>query len=123
MTFSGSPKYENFSADQIQTLVELRLRMAGIRVVTVSDYLPYLYVNLHVIKRHTGMNVDFFTVNLDIMQGVRLDRDPSVFCTASTWQHGMSGWAGSQMIIDSIREGINSQVDEFLNDFLAENPK
>jgi hypothetical protein len=110
----------------VRTDAELRLRRAGIRVLTREESLqvpgtPYLYLNA-VITRGNMYWGDSLLVSF--RQTVLLDRDPGVRLDAETW----SVWAGGgiyapENIARKVRDGFNDLVDEFINAYLAMNPK
>ncbi len=109
------------SEDTIQTDVELRLRLAGIKVLTEAECLktpgyPYLYVNLNATNRANSL---IYSIGIDLNQRVTLARDPSTVTHASTWHTGSVGIGG----VEFIRNAIKSNIDVFLNDYLAANPK
>src|SRR6266550_4123844 len=73
---------------QIQTDVELKLRQAGISVLTHEEWLstvglPFLHVNVHAFKRPTSLYA--FQVDIELHQKVRLIRNPSLTVLAPTW--------------------------------------
>jgi len=111
---------------QIQTDVEVKLRIAGIRVLTKEESIktlgrPYLYVNLNIRKTS---NTSLYHANLEIqlIQNVLLERDQSMSCSAATWS--ISGVAsGGKDKIQTVRDFIKDNMDEFINDYLAVNPK
>src|SRR5262245_56922519 len=73
---------DGMSKDQIQTDVELRLRKAGIRVLTeqesiVTPGLPYLYVRLAIYRR-TNLPVYAYNIHVALSQVVRPERTPTL---------------------------------------------
>jgi len=111
---------------QVQTDVELRLRQAGLRVLTRKEVLaapgtPYLYININAIKRdNPQLYIVHITVALD--QSVLLERDPAITVPLTpTWSIGWTG-STSQANLRQAREIILDHVDQFINAYLAENP-
>lgn len=120
------PKAENLglTAEQIKTGVELRLRKAGIRVLTEKETLespgmPYLYVNVS-----TAFNKDYtllsYAVIVDLMERVTLANGFNT--EGAIWHTGMIGGGGTSHIRE-IRNDVGDQIDKFINDYLAANPK
>ncbi len=117
---------------QMQTDVELRLRKAGIRVLSKKEYqrapgTPQLYVNVN-FSIHEASGFCAFSVNVELEQQVILIRSPEVriegkiFPVASTWNTGCTGFVGISNI-RTVRENVRDEVDIFINAYLAENPK
>ena len=109
-------------ASRLQTDVELRLRNAGIPVLTKEERTstpgsPYLYVNVHV--RGTRLGVYMFTITVQLRQEVVLKRNPSAEASVATWE-GRS--MGHTYDLQDIRIRVGNRVDEFINDYLSENP-
>jgi hypothetical protein len=111
------------TASQLQTDVELRLRNAGILVLTKEERTstpgsPYLYVNAHV--RGTRFGVYMFTITVQLTQKAILKRNPSAEASVTTWEGRSS--MGSARDSQDIRIRVGNRVDEFINDYLSENP-
>ena len=108
---------------QIQTDVELKLRMAGIKILSREESLaskdqPYLYVKLY-----TKKSVSSFCLNISIefSQKVILQRT-SESADATTWSTESVGSFGEENIMQ-IRDAIKDGVDIFINAYLSINPK
>jgi hypothetical protein len=99
--------------ERLQTVIELRLRKEGIKIVEPL-FSPYLYVNIRVVGRA-------FHVYLSIREGVILERDKTISCLATTWWHGSTGTHtdNPEFIVSSLSE----LLDFFLNDYYKANPK
>jgi hypothetical protein len=123
---------------QLQTDVELRLRKAGVRVLTAEEGVnakgrPRLYVNVTIA---TSPNIYFYayTVLVEVRQRVRLERAPSTEGAASTWRRHVTGcgakawrnlFTGCDVksdFVGQVRSALESLVDMFIKDYLAENP-
>ncbi len=117
---------DGLDTTQIRTDVELKLRQAGITVLTQQEWLstaaaPYLYVNVQAIKNSAGIYA--FTVDVELRQRVTLIQNPSMRVLAPTWSAtGIIGTVGSQKI-GSVREDVRDLTDQFINAYLAANPK
>ena len=106
------------SRDQIQTDVELRLRKAGIRVLTKKERgetpgQPDLYV---VVSTYFYA----YLIEVGVREVVTLAR--GFEAPGTIWQTGLLGGVGTERK-RMIRESVGDQVDMFINDYLAANPK
>jgi hypothetical protein len=115
---------DGLSKDQIQTDVELRLRMAGIKVLTekqmfVTPGMPSLDVNLNTHKRQETYSV---ALSISLSQMVNLSRDPQISVNATTWRDAEVGTVGSAHL-NQVRDKIKDYVDKFINAWLSVNPK
>jgi hypothetical protein len=118
------PKAESLglSKDQIKTDVELRLRKAGVRVLTVKEMhetpgAPDLLVT---IVAYIQSNLCAFSIQVDLRELVALARGFEV--TGTIWEKSQLGLTPIDQI-RFVREGLGDLVDEFINDYLAANPK
>jgi hypothetical protein len=91
----------------IRSDTELKLRLAGIRVLTQDEALkepgqPYLYLNATV--RQTPPNSWRFSVSVELVQNVRLIRNPAIVVQADTWSVSeMNGVGPSADMPDMVR--------------------
>jgi hypothetical protein len=130
---SPSLEKDGLTETQIRTDVEIRLRKAGIRVLTIEEAKelprrPALSVTLLASKSEAltkvlGENIYAFTIQIDFKQTATLyhSTDSKVFLV-TTWSNSAVGMT-SKRNIRTIREGIGDYVDKFINDYLAANPK
>jgi hypothetical protein len=118
-------KRAGFDVNTIQTDVELKLRLAGVKVLTKEESIktpgsPYLYVNLNFIPAN-GFSV--YQIEVDLKQSVLLDRDNAVRSYgATTWSTSILGMAPRDTV-STIRRALSDLLDKFLNAYLAVNPK
>jgi len=111
--------------DVLKTGLELKLRKAGIRVLTIDEMFltpgtPHLYVIVDVIKisRQCGF---VYSVMVFFSQDVTLSRNRSTKAKgATTWKLSSLGVTQN---LRHVREVVSDLVDEFMNDYLAVNPK
>jgi len=134
-----SPEMESdgLTRNQIQTDVELRLRKAGISVLTDKQSMaapgaPYLYINVQSLKTKASSACQGYVYNLEVSlhQDVKIDR--AVIPTlpdyryqasgVSTWRRALIGIVPINQIA-VIRGDIADLVDQFMNDYLAANSK
>ena len=59
--------------------------------------------------------------NVKLLQRVRLSRDPSMEADLATWEH--SGIGAPELTVDVIRRVTALEVDQFIKDYLAVNPR
>ena len=114
------------SKTQIQTDVELKLRMAGIKVLSEEEYLsvpgfPHLYVRIAGFKAEAIRHY-VFSVSVELMQEVYLVRTAPDFTEygAVTWSHSIVGISPK---LGTIRAGVKDMVDRFIKAYLSVNPK
>jgi competence protein ComGC len=115
----------DLSKDMIKTDVELRLRKAGVKVLTQEDRLkipgwPCLYVSTTILsERHLYYAV---LIKVEVGEMVTLARGQEVY--APIWRTSRTGLLGAPIAIErNIRDKVGDLVDEFINDYLAANPK
>lgn len=113
-------KVLGLAKETIQTDVELKLRLAGIRVVTREESFrlpgaPYLYVNLNLADsaQNGGASVE-------LKQNVFLERNGEFAYGVATWETGIVMRTPTAQFI---RNSVKDMVDQFLNAWLSVNPK
>jgi hypothetical protein len=123
----AAAEMRGLTESQLQTDVELRLRKAGIRVLTLSevkavDAHPTLYVNLHLVSQDPPFDGAYvFHLSVDVRQTVLLVTPPSSKNFACTWETATTGTVGLQRVGD-LRGRVGDLVDQLINDYLAANP-
>jgi hypothetical protein len=115
------------SEKQEQVDVELRLRMAGIKVLTEEEWLkvnarPLLNVILGMQEIALGQGNYAHRIDISLAQLVTLPRNPQILISAETWRKGYVGVIHSKNI-DRMRDQIKDAVDAFVNAWLSVNPK
>jgi len=113
---------QEISQSQIKFDVELRLRKAGINILSKAESISipgYLVINIGITDLPGGV---LYSCELSLIQDVRLERNPSMLLQAITWSTGHSGIIGSEKI-KNIRQHIGDSVDSFINDYLSVNQK
>ena len=56
---------------------------------------------------------------VQLLQRVRLARDPSIEADLATWEH--SGIGGPKLTVEMIRSQVATEIDQFIKDYLAVN--
>jgi hypothetical protein len=113
---------------QVQTDVELRLRQAGIRVLTPDESdptpgSPSLYVNIHtVFGDGPAVGLVGYSIDVELKQAVQLERDPAIWLpSAVTWSENQRGLVGRTQL-HALREALSDLVDRFINAYYTANP-
>ena len=109
----------------LQADVEAKLRQAGVRILTKDEWVaelgkPVLSLHVNAIPQSLGLYV--FSIQLRLNQGVRLTRDPSIESMATTWSVVMVGTIGADQLVQ-VRDSVRGRVDEFIQAYLAVNPR
>ena len=112
-----------FNKKSFQTDAELKLRLAGIKMLTGAETAaspgnPYLYINISSLADQPGEDATF-AILISLYQGVRLERDPNQFLSAATWS---VLWMGGGNASDA-RDRVKDLLDQFLVAWLSVNPK
>jgi hypothetical protein len=121
------PEFEKkgiLTKEQIQTDVELELRKFGVKVLSDKESLqeygsPYLYIRttffINSYSPFSGV------IEVALNEKVKLIRQSGwIVVGASTWAK-VKGFKNYEA--NDVRELIKEQVDVFINDYLAANPK
>ena len=125
---SSQPLLEarGLTVNAIRTDAELRLRKAGIRVITREERLktpgaPYLYLNAIIT---TGSSLWGNSIAVSLVQDVSLGRDSSIQFQTETWSVKSGGGIISpERIAQTVRNGFNDMVDQFINAYLSVNQR
>jgi hypothetical protein len=122
-----TPKMQDVGLDpnQIRSDVELKLRLAGIKVVVPSfGSDATLYVS---VDSQAGVRYPLYAISLSlkVLQDVQLVRDPHIqMARGITWEvHQVGIVSKNAKPVDFVRGGLKDLVDVFLNDYLSANPK
>jgi len=104
---------------QLRNDTELKLRLAGIKVVSPNDPgKPSLHVNARVIK--FGQRDRYvFNIRVELVQTVSLERSPQVKIDAATWSTSVTGTSHK---LSTVRDQLGELVDVFINAYLSANP-
>jgi len=115
-----------FDENQIRVDVELKLRTAGIKVLSkdqwrITSGMPYLYVILD-IRRLPNMPMFYFSIDIHLVQLVYLERNHNILAPSRTWICAGMGCAEKNNT-SKIRNHLKDTLDIFINDYLSVNPK
>ena len=123
------PELQGLTQSTLRTDVELKLRQAGIRVLTQTEALGALVksdvpgLHLAVGTRPLEKGNYAFGIQLELLQTVLLERDRNIISVAPTWEAPiMFGTIGAKNL-PKLREYVRDMVDQFINAYLAANPK
>jgi hypothetical protein len=135
---SKKPELERggVSENLIQTDVELRLRVSGIKVFTEDEAidapgLPTLQITISVsgfaklpdVGTSKGEELCAYSVSTSLFQTVTLKRDPNTEpIHAATWRVSTTA-AALASNLSRIRDSVKDLVDKFINAYLSVNPK
>jgi Putative peptidoglycan binding domain len=111
---------------QLQTDVELRLRQAGIRVLTQNERLgvpgaPMLEVLVTSILREDGLCA--YRSDVSVYQRAYMLETDTSSATVSIWSTGSVGTVGVHNLSASVRGQVRNHVDRFINAYLSVNPR
>ena len=118
---------EGLSREHLQRDIEVRLRQAGLHVLTISEVAnspgaPYLYVAVYPITT-PSVNFNPYAVALTLKQLVQLSRHPATELFATTWEGPLHlGPLGDARVL-GIRGRILDAVGRFIVDYRDVNSK
>ena len=129
-TFNGT--MVGLNETSLQTLLELRLRAAGILVLTKDQMLeapgyPELDLSIIILPDKTvggTLRGYAYAIRLELLQWISLRRTPIDHASGSTWDTSI--FLGKSTIDGSpshIRDVVTELVDRFANDYLTMNPR
>ena len=118
---------EGLNREHLQRDIEVRLRQAGLHVLTISEVAnspgaPYLYVAVYPITG-PSLNVNTYAVALTLKQLVQLSRNPSTELFATTWEGPIHFGSLSDSRVLDIRSRIFDAVGRFIVDYRDVNSK
>jgi len=119
-------EHTELSKKQLQTDVEHKLRHAGIPVLTRKEAFeqpgaPGLYVRLGTVPV-PALGVYLLSIEVAVVQGVALTRDPAITTVVPTWRTASIGVVGTTKV-EQIQDAIGQYVDHFIHAYLAMNPE
>ena len=118
---------EGLTREHLTRDIEVRLRQAGLRVLTISEIAkspgaPYLYIAVYPI---TGPSINFnaYAIGITLKQLVQLSRNPTTELFATTWEGPISPSSLSAPKVPDIRSRISDVVERFIIDYQAVNAR
>jgi hypothetical protein len=123
----SSARLANLTPDRLRTIAELKLRVAGIQVLSSDESYrsqltpPYLYVNLNLLSV-SGPNEFVYSINVSLR---RYAASPinGADAVVLLWEKGLVAIAGERRMPRAAEESLDDLMDEFVNSYLAANPK
>jgi len=118
----------DLTEEEFQTAIELRLRIAGIRVLPYSTDLykdPTIgFLVLRLSSRLDPVSKSYFAVGMELAYGQQavLMRDRGVALLATTWRRNTIGTVGTAKVRQLV-EGAKDLADMFANAFLSANTR
>jgi hypothetical protein len=119
--FDADRQRAGFDQRTFLTDVEVRLRTAGIPVLTLEERgaapgKPVLYLNVNALHDQPG-EANAYSIMLEVLQRVTLASGQTT--TAITWSVSGMGME----TFEQVRGRVRDKVDEFINAWLSVNPK
>jgi hypothetical protein len=110
--------------DEIRTDVELRLRKAGVRILTKEERyrtsgMPWIGVT---VTMYVFEQVRSYDVKVEVWQEVNLAQNGERHAAITYRTSGLLGIT-SRSDFRNIRDAVGDQIDVLLNDYLTMNPK
>jgi hypothetical protein len=111
--------------DRVQTDIELRLRRAGISLSDKAE--PQLQVHILLLCPDTvrdcavGLSLDFY--DFVLLTRKKGEQESTLVHDVLLWRRGGILHVGRSLAQGSIRRDLADYADEFINDYLAANPK
>ena len=113
-------KRAGITEQQLLKDVELRLTKAGLNLD--SDTREALFLNVNILEsENTGQFA--FSLVLQVVAKAIYSDAPQRQAFAAIWSKGALGLAGSEVAREAIRDAVADKVDQFLDDYLAANPR
>jgi hypothetical protein len=106
----------------IRTDVELKLRQVGIPIIGLVNTpgKPFLHISVDVLRSERPTWP--YVITVELRQMIFLTRDPSISVHLATWDVSSFGTIPKQNL-RNLRDSVKDLVDEFINVYLAANPK
>ncbi len=106
------------SKTRLQSLIELKLKKAGIKVMTQEEVLKttgetYLYVKINAAAGKGEKKLYMYSIDLALIQNILLERDPKATTYGITWSTGGVGLIEREGL-KQLTESILGMVDLFI---------
>jgi len=138
-------KLPSLTQNELQTQVEMALRIAGIRITERQPPLLSIYValmrdsvaenlsriafkDLSLDPKELSLRFYIYTVSTQLYQSVELQRNNKIRTLAPTWPYlytetRLFGVGNHLFVENEIKNAVTKQMNAFINDYLAANPK
>jgi hypothetical protein len=83
---------------------------------------PYLYINVAAVASEEEVGVAAFSIVVQLKDWASVRRN-GAFCDAAIWGTGSVHSCSSSLLKEKVRESLRDTLDEFINAYLAANPK
>ena len=118
---------EGLNREHLQRDIEVRLRQAGLHVLTITEVAtspgaPYLYIAVYPITS-PSVNFNAYAVALTLKQLVQLSRQPTTELFATTWEGPTPPSSLGAPRVPDIRSRISTALERFIIDYQAVNLK
>ena len=125
--FSKYPKeleQNGLTMTQVNTEVEIRLRKAGIKLLTAEEAFKSPGAPMFLVRLESTEHLGLYAVSirLEFQQSVSLYRKPSTIVRCATWQVSNLITVGVNNF-RQVKDLVGDGVDIFANDFLTANQK
>lgn len=115
------------TSSKYQTEIELKLRMAGIKILSKGEWesggnTPFLNIKHKTMQVEIGYDVIYF-ISLEFIQPACLERNSEICVPVITWSSGRWGYVIEDQLNERTRGVLFGLIDTFVNSYLAENPK
>ncbi len=120
-------KSAGLTEKQLKTDVELKLRLAGIKVNSEEEWKAskdgaFIYVNINSTEVYEIDHM-IYSATIKLNQDVMLVRAPYTRVPGTTWEESYTGIYPKSKFQEQARKTVKDYVDEFINDYLTANPK
>lgn len=113
--------------EQVKTDIELKLRLAGIKVNSEQEWLASedraeLYVRTNTTNSDSSPN-RVYAISVELKQNVTLVRSPYAKAMGATWDKAYVGICPRGQFPDIARQAVKDLTDKFISDYHTANPK
>jgi hypothetical protein len=131
LPFKPDAERNGLENEQLQKDIELKLRKAGIKILTDRELekpgFPYLNIDVNVTK-DKAPEVYSYNIKVELYkQEIQNPQDEIESAMQSvsvkTWSSELTGTAPGSDLKNRVQKQIGDTIDKFINDYLAANPK
>ncbi len=120
-------KAAGLTQQQIQSDVEMKLKLAGLEVLAKDDmevepHTPTLNVSVCILSQK---DTQFYAVSimLNLQQPVILGKEPNTVVLANTWERASLSVFDKEILLSAVSAKVKEQVSFFIRDFRAANKR